>query len=378
MHTLTEDFLKVQRIYFRILGFDIVKGNNGWLHPCKTLWVLISLAAVQPMIVAFSLKNVENVDRLTDGLGSVLVNLLSLLKFGLIIWLHKDFRQLVDKFQNMLSREYESEVSAKIISQENRREQRVSGFYKNSFVLTGALSCLMPIVSIVLFYSQTGEWQLQLTFPCIYPWDNGKMYNSLFSYVLLVSATTGAVLPTICVDTFFTALTHNLVALFKTAQYKMQLFGVVRLAEILLLYRSSLDMSNALNRYFRLIICMQLVVASLLLCVLSYTLSENYAQPQMPFYAVFTLTVLLQLYIYCYCGEYLKTESREFARAIYDSPWYEATAIIPEIGRSLQISMIRAQRGSHIDGYFFEANMEVFLSIVMTAGSYFTLLRSIS
>jgi len=205
MHTLTEDFLKVQKTYFRILGFDIVEGTNGWLHPCKTLWGLISLAAVQPMIFAFSVKNLKNVDMLTDGVGSMLVNLLALLKFGLIIWLHKDFQLLVGKFRKMLLRgkhdelysnyiilynnnyyytcldiygyslfiilfffvECDSEVSAFIISQENRREQRVSGFYKNSFMLTGALSCVMPIVSTVLFYWRTGQIQLQLTFPCM-------------------------------------------------------------------------------------------------------------------------------------------------------------------------------------------------------------------
>lgn len=135
------------------------------------------------------------------------------------------------------------------------------------------------------------------------------------------------------------------------------------LTGILQLYKRSLGLSDTVNRYFRLLICVQLLVASLQLCVLSYTLSENYAGPQMPFYLVFTLNVLLQLYIYCHCGEYLKGESQIFASAIYDSTWYEAVEEHAGVGRSLQFSMMRAQRGSHIDGYFFEANMEVFLSV---------------
>ncbi|KAH8296906.1 hypothetical protein KR044_000613 [Drosophila immigrans] len=385
MCTLTEDFLKVQGLYFRILGYDIVDGRRGWLHPCTTLWMMFALAAAQPMIVVFCLRNVENLDNLTDGVGSMLVDCLALLKFGIIIWLRNDLKRLVAKLRNILSRECVNEESAFIISEENQWEQRVSGVYKNSFMLTAILSCVMPLVSTIIFYFQTGKLQFQLTFPCVYPWDNSRMVFSLLSYVLVVTASFGAVLPTICADTFFSALTHNLVALYKTAQNKMQLFGVEtleetqeRLSEILQLYKSSLDMSDALNRYYRLTICMQLIVASLLLCVLGYTLSENIAQPKTPFYAVFMISVLIQLYIYCYCGEYLKTESRRFAKAIYDCPWYEATAVNPTIGRSLQISMMRAQRGSHIDGYFFEANMRVFLSIVKTAMSYLALLRSLS
>lgn len=161
-------------------------------------------------------------------------------------------------------------------------------------------------------------------------------------------------------DTFFTGLSYNLVALFKSAQHKILNFqSRDELSGILQLYKRSLGLSDTVNRYFRLLICVQLLVASLQLCVLSYTLSENYAEPQM----VFTLTVLLQLYIYCHCGEYLKGESQIFARAIYDSTWYEAVEKHVGVGRSLQFSMMRAQRGSHIDGYFFEANMEVFLSV---------------
>ncbi|KAH8370122.1 hypothetical protein KR093_002215 [Drosophila rubida] len=387
MNTLTEDFLKVQGEYFRILGFDIVEGRSDWLHPCKTILMMSSLAAVQPMIIVFSLRNVENLDNLTDGVGSLLINLLALLKFGIIVWLRNDLKRLVVKFRTLLTRGKQcmNEVTASIINQENQWDQRVSGTYKNSFMLTAILSIMMPLVGMAAFYWQTGKVQLQLTFPCVYPWDNSQILFCMLSYALLAMASFGAVLPTICVDTFFTALTHNLVALYKAAQHKMQIFGVETLEEtqehlrdILQLYKNSLDMSDALNQFFRLTICMQLIVTSLLLCFIGYTLSENFAQPKTPFYATFMVSVLIQLYIYCYCGEYLKTESRRFAKAIYDSPWYEAIAADPTVGRSLQISMMRAQRGSRIDGYFFEANMRVFLSIVKTAMSYLALLRSLS
>ncbi|XP_034479931.1 odorant receptor 47a-like [Drosophila innubila] len=316
-------------------------------------------------MAAFVFKNLEDIEKVTDALAGMLNNNLALFKFGLIIWLHKDISRIINNLQSILATECESEIPAEIINQENQREQRISGFYSSCFVLAGILSALKPIMRVGFIFLSTGEVFLEMNIPSAYPWDNQKPYNYLLSWSLLSAA--------------------SFVALFKTAQHKIQLIvGKTpqetqdRLHSTLHLYKVGLEISEALKYYFRLLICIQLVMASIHLCVLSYTLSISFGQSQMLFYIVFGIAILVQLYLYCQCGEYLKTESSEFARAIYDSPWYEATVINPSVGRSLQIAMMRAQRGSHIDGYFFEANMEVFLSIVMTAGSYFTLLQSLS
>lgn len=58
-------------------------------------------------------------------------------------------------------------MPAQIISHINKREQRLSGLYKNSLLLTGALSCAMPIVATGIVFCRSGELQIQLTFPCM-------------------------------------------------------------------------------------------------------------------------------------------------------------------------------------------------------------------
>ncbi|KAM8711436.1 hypothetical protein ACLKA7_000558 [Drosophila subpalustris] len=369
MVNLTSDFFKLQGFYFRILGFDILSGKQSWPQPWKTLWSMVALCIMQLMMAAFVFRNLEDIEKVTDALAGMLNNNLALFKFGLMMWLHRDISRIIHKLRNILTRECESEIPAHIIDQENRREQRVSGFYSNCFLLAGILSSLKPIMNVGLTYFITGELRLEINVPCSYPWDNEKPLNFLLSCVLLTAASLGVVFPTVCIDTLIISLVHNLVALFKTAQHKIQFFAgksleesQERLRDTLHLYKASLDITQAMTQYFRILICIQLVMASIHLCVLSYTLTISFAQSQMLFYIVFGIAILVQLYLYCQCGEYLKTESTEFARAIYDSPWYEAAVISPAIGRSLQIAMMRAQRGSHIDGYFFEANMEVFQS----------------
>lgn len=105
MHSLAKDFLKLQANYFGILGFDIfAEDSRSWRHPWKTLWSFLALASVQPMIIAFGIMNLENVDKMTNALGSLLINVLALLKFALMIWMRKDFVKLVKRFQSMLLR----------------------------------------------------------------------------------------------------------------------------------------------------------------------------------------------------------------------------------------------------------------------------------
>ncbi|KAH8397045.1 hypothetical protein KR215_007982 [Drosophila sulfurigaster] len=385
MQTLSGNFLKLQVKYFRVIGFDIIGSKRNWLQPWKTIVLMVGVSITQFMVVSFSIVNFEDIEKLTDALTAMIMNHLSLLKYGLIIWLRNDFRRIIHEFHKILAKEYKSEIAARIIDQENRRDQRISSVYANCFLLAAVLSASKPIMRLLLLVVTSAEVQLEMNIPCYYFWDNRKLHNFLISCGILSIASFGVVLSTIALDTFYVSLTHNLVALFKTAQYKMQFFAVTtpqetndRLRDIIYLYKVSLDMSNRLKYFFRLLICIQMVLTSVHLCVLNFTLSYNFGQPQMFFYIVFIIAVLIQLLIYCHCGEYLKTTSQGFAVAIYDSPWYETIAVNPAIGRYLQISMMRSQRAIQIDGYFFDANMEVFLSIVMTAMSYLTLLRSVS
>ncbi|KRF99508.1 uncharacterized protein Dwil_GK12193 [Drosophila willistoni] len=133
-----------------------------------------------------------------------------------------------------------------------------------------------------------------------------------------------------------------------------------------------------LNECFAPLIFVQFFVSSLQLCVVGYLFSTHFNEPQGMYYGAYMVSALIQIFCYCYCGEYLKTESFNFGWAIYDSPWYEETRSSVGITRSMLISMMRAQDACRITGYFFEANMQAFSAIIRTAMSYITMLRSLS
>lgn len=177
-------------------------------------------------------------------------------------------------------------------------------------------------------------------------------------------------LPTVCVDTLFCSLTHSLSALFEIAQLKLmnlvgKSLGKTRenMVQAFQLYGECLELGQLLNGYFRPIIFVQFVAASLHLCVLCFLLSAHLMQPAMLFYAFFTVAILGQVSIYCFCGSSVKEESQQFAQAIYKSPWVQLLQDDVKLARSLQFAMMRAQRGCRIDGYFFEANRQTLILV---------------
>lgn len=416
---LTDKFLQLQAVYFRLLGYEIFASGDGdgdddddgdggiWRHPCRTIYSIMSVASFLPLTVAFCVRYVQNVDKLTDGLCSVLIDLLALFKLALILWRHKDFVRLIARFRSILTKGKVAIAigEGKLVVQ-IRREcaslQRVMGPVRvprsSSNRISGSNSSVVSIE--IAFHSRPHRrvccrWcggfspvnrSRSCPFPacklhklfatnlprlalhCSYPWDNRRVLNYLASYVWNVSAALGVLLPTVCVDTLFCSLTHNLCALLKIAQFRVQHFvagdeTLANLSHILKLYRQSLDMSGAITHYFRPLIGIQFLLASLHLCVLCYQLSANLTQPEVLFYAAFTCSILSQLYMYCYCCESVNTETSQFAAAIYDSHWFDCGSSWSAVGRPLLLSMMRAQRGFQIDGLFFVANMPTFLSV---------------
>ncbi|KAK2588369.1 hypothetical protein KPH14_004383 [Odynerus spinipes] len=93
---------------------------------------------------------------------------------------------------------------------------------------------------------------------------------------------------------------------------------------------------------------------------------------QMAFFTVCLAYVLLQIYLYCYIGEKLLTQSTEIAYAAYDCEWYNMPA--KEV-KYLILIMRRAHSPLRITaGQFCSFNHELFSSILKTSMSYLSVL----
>ncbi|KAI4497869.1 hypothetical protein M0802_006985 [Mischocyttarus mexicanus] len=92
------------------------------------------------------------------------------------------------------------------------------------------------------------------------------------------------------------------------------------------------------------------------------------------FFAFYIFYVLLQLYLYCYVGEKLWTESTEVARAAYECKWYD---LLPHEARSLILIIRRSRSPLRLTaGKFCTLNHELYSSVLKTSMGYLSVLRA--
>ncbi|KAI4497871.1 hypothetical protein M0802_006987 [Mischocyttarus mexicanus] len=102
--------------------------------------------------------------------------------------------------------------------------------------------------------------------------------------------------------------------------------------------------------------------------------SENVPLADILFFALYVFYMLLQLYLYCYVGEKLWTESTEVARAAYECKWYD---LLPHEAKSLILIIRRSRSPLRLTaGKFCIFNHELFSSVLKTSMGYLSVLRT--
>nr|XP_012219944.1 PREDICTED: odorant receptor coreceptor-like [Linepithema humile] len=87
---------------------------------------------------------------------------------------------------------------------------------------------------------------------------------------------------------------------------------------------------------------------------------------------LFYITMNLEAFIYCFCGEYLSAKSEMIGHAAYDSLWYDFPA---KEGRIMLLVIVRSQKRLKItSGKVVDLSLERFTSVVKASASYISVL----
>ncbi|CAL1673610.1 unnamed protein product [Lasius platythorax] len=135
-------------------------------------------------------------------------------------------------------------------------------------------------------------------------------------------------------------------------------------------------LADSLEYAFNMAIFAQTLMSVLLLCVegmhllISLKLNDNIAAIK---HVVLILTMLVQLYLYCYAGDQLESISKRLAYSAYDSPWYDFDV---KVMKNLPMVMFRGVVPHQITaGKFIPMNLFSFKEILKATGSYLSVLR---
>nr|CUQ99414.1 Olfactory receptor 34 [Manduca sexta] len=150
-----------------------------------------------------------------------------------------------------------------------------------------------------------------------------------------------------------------------------------RLRLCILQHQSILESAAKIKTCFSGHILAQFTVSIVIICVTAYTLALETHDNPIRLIAMFSylLGMMMQVFLYCYQGDYLSEESSDIADAAYECPWYACP--IP-LRRSLLVIMARSRRVAILTaGGFSTLSLACFVSIIKASYSFFTVLQQV-
>ncbi|XP_044739974.1 odorant receptor 4-like [Chrysoperla carnea] len=150
-----------------------------------------------------------------------------------------------------------------------------------------------------------------------------------------------------------------------------------KLSECIDHHQLIIDLTDEMEAEFNILILFQFFGSLLLVCLCMFQMSINPlnspAYPSVPLYLTW---VLYQLFIYCYFGQEISTESELIAEAAYNCEWIGTEH---KVQTSLMLLINRSQRPLYLTaGKFSKLSLETYASIIRGGGSYYAVLSRVN
>ncbi|KAF3054270.1 Odorant receptor 048 [Nylanderia fulva] len=229
-------------------------------------------------------------------------------------------------------------------------------------------------------YNKTSERRLILAAYCVFETYTSYAYG--FIEVLQMLQVLVNCISQCGNDGFFFQLTMHVCGQFEVLRMNFtdiiskQSLSHNKLGILLKRHHRLIDLAHHLQEAYSLVILSQLLMSVLLLCIegfqLILTLSIHNTFAAMK-HILFIMVLLVQLFIYCFAGQTLESQSQELAYAIYETPWYNVDI---NVMKDLPLMILRAANPHRLTaGKLLAINFESFKEILKASASYLSVLR---
>uniref|UniRef100_A0A1I8NKT8 Odorant receptor n=1 Tax=Musca domestica TaxID=7370 RepID=A0A1I8NKT8_MUSDO len=194
---------------------------------------------------------------------------------------------------------------------------------------------------------------------------------------------------TLAADSLFSWIFHNISAHFAILRERLisvassetegkQSYANLKqsLAECVRYHQRILDTIDDFNEVFMMIVFVKFLISCIQIAFLAFQFVRGGDFAGQIFHMLFLTSISIQMVLYCYGGQRIKDESTSIAVAIYEHFQWEI--LCPKSRKLLLLPLARAQKHSELNGVFFTANLSLFLWVYKTAGSFVTLMMSVS
>jgi hypothetical protein len=163
------------------------------------------------------------------------------------------------------------------------------------------------------------------------------------------------------VDSFFLVCCLNIGAHFDNLREKVH---EVKKEKFIERHREVLAMAEELKTIFRPIVFIEFLSISFVLCGVGFAFVMAKDVIEQSLMIAYGNTLLVQLFIYCYCGQYLTDRAANVCNEVYT------------LDRDYKLIIMRTHRRLRIDAPFFRATLEQFASVLQTTWAFISVLKS--
>ncbi|XP_001861406.2 odorant receptor 82a [Culex quinquefasciatus] len=367
-----DNFLRVQLFTMALNGIrkHETVSSRIYFYGCFLTMLIMDLAGVH-----FAYQNAGEILLVCDCLGPTFTCFLGVVKQYYLDVHREQLWYIIHELRKLKQNATVSDIE--MIEKNNKIDQFLATAYFASSMGTGTIFIVEAILkgTYNYFIRNCIEWNLPIAIS--FPFDISHPAIFAFFFIWCSAATYMVVFSSVSSDAGFGGLASNLVVHFKILQnrFKDRRFedDDQSLEDLIEYHTLVLKLSRRLMSSFRIIILNNLLVASVLLCVLGFEMVVYLGTSLMLLYITYITAIVIQIFFFSYYGSQLLYESAAVGDAIYCSNWYEAT---PKTRKLLLFCIKRAQVPVNTKVGIMVASLPTFRAIVNSAGSYVALLLS--
>jgi odorant receptor len=328
--------------------------------------------------IAFISTHSQDILAVAEACGPCALEIITIAKTLTILYHREKFYKLTDRVKN-LSAEV-SIADAFKIDRIAKVSKEFTLLYLSTALFTGVGFCSIPLINDLIDILHGQEPAFEMPMKSTFPFDNTQSPAYEFTYAIFCSATYITILTCVSFLTIQPTLYTNaniFTQVATDAAFIVSCLNICAHFEILQnsfdgdkkkfvdRHQDLLELAKEINDLYRPMIFTQFLTSSMLLCVLGFQLLMLKSFFQRLFVATFTLSIIIQLFVYALGGQLVLEKSKMVADNFYGND------------KDFKIIIARAQRGVNVDAGFYQASLPELLSILSSAASLITLLQSL-
>ncbi|XP_050463462.1 odorant receptor 22c-like [Cataglyphis hispanica] len=135
------------------------------------------------------------------------------------------------------------------------------------------------------------------------------------------------------------------------------------------------NFASVVNERFAKIIAIQFITSTLVVCSNLYQLAQSTLSAEYLPLVLYTICMLIEIFIYCWFGNEVKLKSLQLTDCIFEMNW---SKLNNSFKKTLLMIMNRATIPIEFtSAYLFSMNLESFVGILRTSYSVYTLLQQL-